>query len=508
MKHNLFGKSILLAMAVSLSGVAFADRDHEQHRGDRDHARSRAAITVTHGVAAGDITATSAVIWSRANQAGYMHVRVKGMDDQPRAVQVTPGSDFTGKIKITGLHAGRDYRYQVWFSARKDTHRPYRAPIAEGVFHTAPRERYNQSFRFAWGGDVSGQNVCRDINKGLPIFRTIQQSAPDFFIGLGDMIYADGTCAATGRYGNQQVPGDFTASFDLKNYWAHWRYNRDDASFQHLLATTPYYAIWDDHEVVNDFGPLHDTRNYAPYTAGKHLLPKGMQAFLNYNPVAESASTPDRLYRKIRWGKQLEVFILDNRQYRDANGESDDESFKKTMLGREQLTWLKESLKESNATWKFVVTTVPMSIPTGYPAANGRDGWANYDQTTGYEYELADILATMQQGGMKNIVFITTDVHFGEVFRYTPFTEDPAFQVTEYVSGPLNAGLFPNRKFDTTLGTESLFFYGPSGPVNDYETALTWMNFGTASIDKQGILTVKLIDANGREVYSDVHVPR
>src|SRR5215207_6657570 len=55
----------------------------------------------------------------------------------------------------------------------------------------------------------------------------------------------------------------------------------------------------------------------------------------------------------------------------------------KTMLGREQLTWLKESLAASDATWKVIVSSVPMSIPTGFPVSGGRDGWANHNEPSG-----------------------------------------------------------------------------------------------------------------------------
>lgn len=472
------------------------------------HARD--AISITHGVATGDVTSHSAVIWSRGSGEGYMHVQVHG----PRhganvyAVPVAAEDDFTGKVIIDGLRPAQDYTYTVWFSEQRHAGRAREG--ATGRFHTAPEDNTYRPVTFAWGGDVAGQNVCRDIDEGFPIFNAVNSLRPDFFIGLGDMIYADGTCEATGRYGNTQVPGDFIPSADLDNYWAHWKYNREDEAFRELLGNTAYVAIWDDHEVVNDFGPLHDTRNTAPYTPGEHLLPLGLQAFLDYNPVAESGLTPDRLYRSLRWGKHLELIVLDNRQYRDANLEEDDDTLVKTMLGREQLTWLKDTLRSSDATWKVIVSSVPMSIPTGFPPQNGRDGWANYDQEKGFERELLEILGFLQEQDERNVVFITTDVHFAEVFRYTPFAEDPGFQVHEFVTGPMNAGLFPNRDFDVTLSPESLFFYGPasSDAVTTYEQARRWMNFGAATIDAQGNLTLSVIDVDGNPVYTTELMPQ
>ena len=495
-------KKKYLAMCVSLAACTMISATSAVAGGGN-------ALTATHGVASGDVTAHSAVIWSRANGEGYMHVKIEGpkRGKKIRTVRVDAEGDYTGKVLFNGLRADRDYNYKVWFSESKhgkDAHE-----TESGHFKTAPPANSKRSVTFAWGGDVAGQNVCRDIDEGFPIFAAVNDLEPDFFVGLGDMIYADGVCEAVGRYGNDQVPGDFIQSADLDNYWAHWKYNREEENYNKLLRETPYVAIWDDHEVVNDFGPLHDTRNSAPYTPGEHLLPMGLKAFLDYNPIAERGRTPGRLYRNLRWGQHLELIVLDNRQYRDANLEEDDEILVKTMLGREQVTWLKETIKKSDATWKVIVSSVPISIPTGFPVENGRDGWADFDQDGGFERELVELLTFMREQGERNLVFVTTDVHFAEIFRYTPFPEDPGFQVHEGVTGPMNAGLFPNRNYDLSLGTESLFFYGPeSADVGDYATARQWMNFGAAEIDEQGNFTMSVVDVDGNVVYSNTLTPQ
>ncbi len=158
----------------------------------------------------------------------------------------------------------------------------------------------------------------------------------------------------------------------VEAYWAQWRYNRDDSGFQKLLSGMPYYAIWDDHEVVNDFGPREDLREGAPYVRGQHLMPLGLKAFFDYNPIAQSPLEKGRLYRRIRWGSHLDLFFLDARQYRGQRSQPDTEDSGKSMLGKEQLEWFKSGLKESSATWKFIVSSVPMSIPTGWPEEKGQ----------------------------------------------------------------------------------------------------------------------------------------
>ena len=466
----------------------------------------------THGVSAGDVTKNSAVIWSRANTAGKMFVHLTPNNGNgAKSIQVSAEGDYTGKVKFIGLMPNTKYNYKVWFKNKKNII----GNVSHGSFKTAPRDYTRKPLKISWSGDFGGQNVCRDALEGFPIFKAIYKEKSDLFVGLGDMIYADNTCEAVGRYGNTQIPGNFVQAFDLKNFWAHWRYNRDDKYFKKILATTPYYGIWDDHEVVNDFGPLHDTRDTPPYIPGVHLTPIGLKAFLDYNPIMPRKNTPKRLYRNIRWGKHAELFIIDTRQYRDANLNPDVPGRTKTMLGREQLHWLKEKLKASNATWKIIVSSVPVSIPTGFPQNLGRDGWANFDENTnptvdgipqsdtGYEKEIKDILKTLKDI-KANAFFITTDVHFAEVFRYTPFVTTPDFQVHEVVIGPGNAGIFPNRNFDKTLGTESLFFFGPNsaGDVTSWEEAKRWFNYGTLEIDSYGNLTSKVKDTNGVPKYT------
>src|SRR5262249_25296480 len=149
---------------------------------------------------------------------------------------------------------------------------------ATAHFRTAPAASAPAPLRIAWGGDVAGQNICRDAATGFPAIAAVADYAPDVFIGLGDMIYADNTCGRLGRFGNSQVRGGFGPAFDSAGYWAHWRYARADAGLAKLLANAAYVPVWDDHEVVNDFGPQQDMRSAAPYTAGVHLMPIGLQA--------------------------------------------------------------------------------------------------------------------------------------------------------------------------------------------------------------------------------------
>jgi alkaline phosphatase D len=476
---------LVLVLLVALPGAASAV------------SAQAAAPSVTHGVVVGDVTGRSAVLWTRADRAATLNVTLSGggHGPVPRA-QVVAEDDFTGRVPLTRLRPGTTYDYKVWFSLGA----PGRGhgSAVRGSFRTAPAADDAAAVRLAFGGDVAGQNVCRDAQEGFPVMDMVRAWQPDVFVGLGDMIYADNACESTGRYGNSQL-GGVGIAVDLQGFWTHWRYNRGDSASQRLLAGTSYVGVWDDHEVLNDFGPLTDAPTTPPYS-GAHLLPLGLEAFLDYTPI-ETAPT---LYRSLRWGRHLELFVLDTRRYRDANFAPDTGAQPKSMLGAEQLAWLKEGLASSDATWKVIVSSVPMSIPTGFPPTNGRDGWADFDQTTGFERELLDILRFLQKRGIDDSIWITTDVHFAEVFRHRPFPDDPAFTVHELATGPLNAGIFPNFDSDTTLNPERLFFYGPesAGAVTAWAEAKRWFNFGTLTVLDDGTLTAGVVNAAGESVYS------
>ena len=324
------------------------------------------------------------------------------------------------------------------------------------------------------------------------------------FIGAGDMIYADSRCWDTGRYGDPQIPGPSQQATDLAGFRAHWRYVRGDAGSQKLLGSVLYLPVWDDHEVVNNFGPLHDVRVRPPYRPGVHLLPKGLQAFFEYNPVQPAGITPKRTYRRVRWGQHAEIFLLDTRQYRDHNYTADSDKYPKTMLGREQLVWLKTGLAGSDATWKIVVSSVPLSVPTAFTPGRQPDAWANGDRSGGFERELLDIVRFAYTQKLSNLLWLTGDVHMGAVYIYRPFPEDPEFVFYEATSGPLHARVTGTRAMDTTLGPVRLYLHAPEDfrQIKTYHQARYWWNFGFVRIDRFGTLFLSLRNVDGENVYS------
>ncbi len=235
-------KVLIAACPLALLGspMLHHDTQAEPKRRAFDQSDQSDQFPVTHGVSVGDVTDSTAVIWSRTNHDAIMHVSVQGKKagkPKHRSVRVNADHDFTGKIFVRDLKPDTPYAYVVWFSDRGGRRS---GQTAKGRFRTAPARDQAKAVSLAFGGDLAGQNVCRDAQEGFPIFDAINQFKPDLFIGLCDMIYADNTCGPVGRYGNAQVPGDFEPAANLKDYWAHWKYNRGDRGLRKLLHTTSY----------------------------------------------------------------------------------------------------------------------------------------------------------------------------------------------------------------------------------------------------------------------------
>lgn len=417
------------------------------------------APEITHGVAVGDVTSTSALVWSRSSRAARMHVEVNALASSGAVLrgeaEATPAADRTAQVRIDGLQPASTYIYRVWF----ETTDGRRSDSSSGFFRTSPAANDSDEVRFIWSGDLGGQRYCRHVDRGYEIFAHMARLEPDFFVANGDMIYADNDCPAQGPGNWRNVPGDFPSvaadEVDWQDYGAlreaflgHWRYNRADSHFQRFTAAVPMYVQWDDHEVINDFGAawpsLAADESRAGYT---NLVRAGLTAFFDFHPISRSDDDRFRIYRSFSWGREVDLAILDARSYRSPNALPDTPENAKTLLGSEQVAWLKGWLETSQATWKIISSDVPLSVPTGGRAdVLGSDAWAAgardpFSATTGFESELGELLRVADRLNVRNLVFITTDVHFAAQIRYQVDADGDGDDIVfhELIAGPLNA---------------------------------------------------------------------
>ncbi|MGH7770270.1 MAG: alkaline phosphatase D family protein [Candidatus Binatia bacterium] len=378
------------------------------------------------GYVAGDVTPDAAVVWLRAQpeslvslQYGKDPTLVSSVSTDP--VRVASESDYAAKVLLSGLDPATVYYYRAAVAGKKP------GPVAR--FMTAPAPDDAAAVKFCFGGDT------REGYRPFLIMDAIRAKRPDFFIHLGDTIYAD---------------RNFIAS-ELPQFWGKYRTNRDDPPSQRLFSETSVYAIWDDHEVRDN------------YEAGHPLAAVGQRAFLDYWPVRRAAGEPNRIYRSFRWGQALELFLLDGRQYR--------ERAKGTMLGSRQKEWLLDGLARSFARFKIVATPVPFY-------GSGRDRWEGFPQ------ERADVVQWIEEKKITGVVFLSADLHYAVVARLPG-----ASGLKEIVTGPLASQV---NLFGVGYSKEVEFFFNET------------FNYGMITIDPKlspPQMVLEILDETNRSLY-------
>jgi alkaline phosphatase D len=417
-----------------------------------------------HGVAAGEVTATSAVLWTRF-QAPGVRLRVEiALDRRFRHIVrrgpifgVSAGRDWTVRARTPRLRPATTYYYR-FLAGRLSS------PV--GRFRTAPLPSTRATVRFAITGDA---DATRARGASVPFFNTFGVYARmaaernDFNLNIGDTIYSDSEVAGS------------PPALTVAQKWAKYRLNWALPAHGALRASAGLYSHWDDHEFINDFTRAEH---------GEVIFRAGIQAFRDYNPV--SWSEANGLYRTFRWGRNLELFFLDERSFRSGKATAGPEcrtasgapdlaptapqpvrsAFAslapslalpvspaclavirdpaRTLLGAAQLARFTAAVRRSNATFKAIVSEVPIQQFYANP----------YDRWEGYEADRQRVLAAL--AGVRNVVFLSTDIHGNLVGEVRTQTFEPGGPVgtgiLEATTGPVATNTFA-AQIDSTLGS-------------------------------------------------------
>jgi alkaline phosphatase D len=465
------------------------------------------------GVASGDVTSSGAVLWSRSDRPSRMVVEYATTESlrNPSRVagpEARAGNDFITKLNLTGLPAGQRIFYRVTYHAGRTMSEP-----VTGSFQTAPAGPRAVSFVFS--ADTCGQGW--GINPewgGLRLYQAMLGVNPDFFIHSGDAIYADGPIPAEvitddGRmWKNLTTEAKSKVAETLDEFRGNYAYNLMDEHMRRFNAAVPLLAQWDDHETRNNWypGQILDDSRYREKNVNV-LAARARRAFLDYHPIRASPADPQRIFRAYRYGPALEVFLLDERSYRGPNSANRQEAAGRDtdFLGTAQMAWLKQRLRTSQATWKVIAS----DMPVGLVVTDGPErfeAWANGDgPPLGRELELAGLLRFIKQNRIRNVVWITGDVHYCAAHYYDPamaqFTDFDPFW--EFVAGPLNAGTFGPGRLDNTFGPQVKFIGIPEGMKANRPPWDGFQFFGRAAIDAAGeAMRVSLHNLEGMELYA------
>lgn len=475
------------------------------------------------GIQIGDLAPGRAMIWSRADRASRMMVEYAFNDQFNDAVIIRgpyamESTDFTARQDLTNLPEGKDVFVKVWFEDLTNAHN--KSEPVSGHFHTIGKQ---DDIRFVWGGDVAGQGWGINENfGGMKIYEAMRQVQPQFFIESGDSVYSDGPIQASVTAENGQLwtnlvtPEVSKVAETLDEFRGRYKYNFLDENLRRFNAEVPQIWQWDDHEVANNWSDSKDLSSDSRYTVKDVplLVARASQAFHEYAPLRpHNAEEPERIYRKISYGKLLDVFVLDMRSYRGPNTANlqTAPSAETAFLGDAQVAWLKDELEHSDATWKVISADMPIGLnisddyahnpPQRWEAvANGNDGPA-----AGRELEMADLLKFIKHQHIDNIVWLTADVHYAAAHYYDPSkaqTKDFS-PFWEFIAGPLNAGSFGPNSTDATFGPQVVFSKAPPAGQANLSPYAGLQFFGEVNIDKNSkAMTVDLKDIDGAVVFS------
>jgi alkaline phosphatase D len=507
---SAFGGTVLgarLPAGFAAPGVVVSDRERPQ---------------IPCGVMSGDPTGGRAIIWSRTDRPARMLVEYATREDFRDAQRVAgPAalavSDYTARVDLGQLSPGAQIFYRVTFQDLADP-KTSSAPAVGSLRMAGEGKR---TITFAYSGDEAGQGW--GINPewgGYRLYETMRRHSPDFFIHSGDQIYADNPIVAEVKtddgkvWKNLTTEGKSKVAETLDEYRAAFAYNLLDENKRRFAAETAFLVQWDDHETRNNWYPGQIIGVDAYKVKSASLLSAyARQAMFEYNPMRFDGEDAERVYRRIAYGPALDVLMLDERSYRGPNSPNRQPALNETsaFLGAAQLAWLKRSLLESKATWKLIASDMPISlvVPDLNPdVPKGTfEAWANADNgpPSGRELEIASLLSFIKNNTIKNVVWVTADVHYAHAIRYAPeraqFTDFDPFW--EFVAGPINAGTFGPNDMDMTFGPETKFVGVPSDLKQNRSPFDGFQFYGIGRIDGDtNVLTMSLHDVEGKGLYA------
>jgi alkaline phosphatase D len=322
-----------------------------------------------------------------------------------RSITTSAKDGWSVKARVTKLKPHERYYYRF---ETKGSHSPV------GRFQTALPEDSGETVRFAFFS-------CADYTHGYyNAYELMQREDVDFVVCLGDYIYAE-SYHAKGKTGvrddkigraNAGNPGIVREAVSLADYRAKYALYRSDKTLRDLHAKLPMVTTWDDHEVQDNYagaapgGGLDPSKHYA---ASRKAA--GYKAFFEAMPVLRSGKS--RIYRALRFGKNVDLLMLDQRQYRDDQPCGDatappcaELDAPRNDLGRAQMSFTKQRLSSSGEAWKVIGNEL-MMMNAELPGGN----YYGFDNWQGYTAEREELLAHIKSSGIKDVIFITGDIH-------------------------------------------------------------------------------------------------
>jgi alkaline phosphatase D len=425
------------------------------------------------GVASGYPWPHGVVLWTRLitdfeqpdGGIGAMRIPVRWEIAQDEAMQriVASGTAEASAewahsvhVDVQGLEPDRWYWYR--FTAGEAV-----SPI--GRTRTAPATDARPTLlRYAFAS-------CQQYEQGYyGAYRHIVADTPDLVAFLGDYIYE----SSWGRdHVRRHNPGE---PYTLAEYRARYALYKSDPDLRAAHAACPWIAVWDDHEVDNDYAAdrSEDGMDRAHFLARRAAA---YRAYLEHMPLP-ARMRPDgpymRIYTQLGWGRLARFYLLDDRQYRSwqvcprrSGGSNVVDPQRcpqindpgRTMLGERQEAWLAQAFERSRARWNVIAQQTLMA-QADRMLGEGRRFWT--DGWDGYPAARRRLLADVQTRRLSNPVVIGGDVHFHAVADLKLDFDDARAPVvaSEFCGTSITSQALPQKKLDTVLAESPHIKFG------------------------------------------------
>jgi alkaline phosphatase D len=399
------GAALVIAPQTALEAIA-APRGAAARllRGGKFHQGVLSGDPTPHGITLltvlDDVASAGSVRLEVARDRDFRHVVAR----KTIATSGRRGHSVKARVGHLAPHERYYYRFET-----RDRHSPV------GRFQTALPADSRQPVRFAF---FSCGEYTHGYYNGYDVMR---RDDVDFVVCLGDYIYAEayhsvarGTGVRDDRIGepNPQHTNYVREALTLADYRDKYALYRSDKVLRSLHARFPMIAIWDDHEVQDNYAGGDPDGGLDPslrYSAARRRA--AYKAFFEAMPFF--ARRGNRIYRSERHGRNVDLILLDQRQYRADQPCGDavatacaDYDQPRPFLGRAQMDWAKRRLSASRATWK-VVGSETMMMPA--KVTGGR--FYSFDSWQGYPREREELLGHIKAERIENVIFITGDIH-------------------------------------------------------------------------------------------------
>jgi alkaline phosphatase D len=453
-----------------------------------------------HGVASGDPTPSSVVLWTRvtprpdaapgiaeglpvdvayeiASDPNFSRVLRRG------TVRTAPARDYTVKVDVRQLPADRELYYRFRHGS---------SISGMGRTRTTPESHAERgSFRF-------GLASCSNWEGGhfSAYGHLAERDDLDLVLHVGDYLYEYGA----GGYGPGEEIGRIHQPeheiLSLADYRIRHAQYKTDPHLRACHAAHPFVATWDDHEVANDSwreGAENHNDGEGKYIKRRN---RAYQAYFEWMPLRlPSASVdPTRIYRRLRFGSLADLHVLDTRQYRDEQAGNQVDSTKddpaRTITGPEQMKWLQQGLSTKGPVWRLIGNQLMISPWEAGSVPINMDAW------DGYRADRTSLLTHIESEGIKNVVFLTGDIH-------TSWANEVPLDASTYPMSPslaveLIGPSVTSDNFDEIAGT------APRTSSVALEEAIKASNrhMKFVELDSHGYVVV---DVTGERLHADWH---